>query len=78
MYSGREGVLGVEKAPSKMNRSKALDKVVQWLVERGVERKRARQFIIKCAFFFLSFFVSRRLWCRLCTCLVSMLQQSDS
>lgn len=52
MYSGREGTLGVEKAPRRQPRGKELDVLVQWLVDRGVARKAARKYIIKCAIYF--------------------------
>ena len=50
MYSGRQGTLGVEKAPKRHPRSQELDVLVQWLVDRGVERKAARKYIIKCVY----------------------------
>lgn len=72
MYSGRGGALGVEKKPRKHARSNELDKLVQWLVDRGVDRKQARKFIIKCA----SQFLSERSVCRVL--LVTTLSYSTS
>lgn len=72
MYSGREGALGVEKAPRRQHRSQELDNMVQWLVDHKVERKQARKFIIQCAFSSLLPAVTSRSFPTFCSCSSSL------